>query len=105
MNYFVYILLCSDGSFYTGLTTDLAERITGHEMGVEPSSYTYSRRPLKLVWAREFPSHDEAFSFERQIKGWSRAKKKALINDDWEEIHQIVLRERKMREKKKKALE
>jgi len=67
MNYFVYILLCSDGSFYTGLTTDLAERITGHEMGVEPSYYTYSRRPLKLVWAREFHSHDEAFSFERQI--------------------------------------
>ena len=105
MNYFVYMLLCSDGSFYIGFTTDLSERITEHEIGVEPSSYTYSRRPVKLVWAQEFPSHEEAFAFERQIKGWSRAKKKALINNDWEEIHQIVLGERKRREEKKKSLD
>ena len=102
MNYFVYMLLCSDGSFYIGFTSDLSKRMNEHEMGLEPSSYTYSRRPLKLVWAQEFSSHEEAFAFERQIKGWSRAKKKALINDDWEEIHQIVRRERKSREEKKK---
>ena len=105
MNYFVYMLLCSDRSFYIGLTSDLSKRMNEHEMGVEPSSYTHSRRPIKLVWAQEFPSHEDAFAFERQIKGWSRAKKKALINDDWEEIHQIVRRERKSREEKKKSLD
>lgn len=102
MNYFVYILLCSDGTFYTGLTSDLQRRIMEHEQGVETTAYSYSRRPVKLVWAGEFPSHEEAFSFERQIKGGSHAKKQVLINEDWEEIHQIVRRERKGRERGKR---
>jgi len=101
-SYFVYILRCSDDSFYIGQTTDLSKRITEHETGVLPKSYTHSRRPVKLVWFGEFPTHEEAFAFERQIKGWSRAKKKALIDDDWDKIHQIGQDERKQRERKKK---
>lgn len=102
MSYIVYMLQCSDGSFYIGSTADLSRRISEHELGVLPSSYTHSRRPVKLVWTQEFPSQEEAFASERQIKGWSRAKKKALIKDDWEEIHQIVKRERKRREKEQR---
>ena len=103
MSYFVYMLLCSDDSFYIGSTTDLSKRINGHESGAIPSSYTHSRRPVELVWAEEFSTHEEAFAFERQIKGWSRAKKKALIDNDWEKIHQIVKDERRRRERKKKS--
>ena len=104
MSYIVYILRCSDGTFYTGLTSDLPKRILEHESGVLPNSYTYSRRPVHLAWSHEFPTHDDAICFERQIKGWNRAKKKALIKDDWELIHQIVRDERKRRESKKKRL-
>ncbi len=102
MSFIVYMLICSDDSFYIGLTTDLSKRLIAHESGFDPKSYTSSRRPVKLVWAQEFPAHEEAFAFERQIKGWSRVKKIALIDDDWEKIHQIVREERKRREKKKR---
>jgi predicted GIY-YIG superfamily endonuclease len=56
-----------------------------------------------LVWSEEFKSHDEAFACERQIKGWSRAKKKALVAGNWEKIHSIVRDERKRREQKKRS--
>ena len=102
MSFIVYMLICSDDSFYIRLTTDLSRRLLAHESGFDPKSYTASRRPVKLVWAQEFPTHDEAFAFEYQIKGWSRAKKKALIEDDWDKIHQIVREERKKRENKKR---
>lgn len=101
MSYIVYILRCSDETLYTGLTSDLEKRINEHESGLVINSYTYSRRPVYFEWAREFPSYDEAINFERQIKGWSRAKKDALIKDDWELIHRIVRDERKRRERKK----
>ena len=101
-SYFVYMLRCSDDSFYIGLTSDLPKRISEHELGVLVNAYTHSRRPVHLVWAQEFPTHEEAFAFERQIKGWSRAKKKALIRGDWEEIHRIVRDERKRRELEKR---
>jgi putative endonuclease len=103
MPYYVYLLLCSDGTYYTGMTSDLPRRIYEHERGAVSKSYTRSRQPVKLVWAGEFNSHDEAFSFEQQIKGWSRAKKEALTQDDWSKIHQIVVDERKKRENKKKS--
>ena len=101
MTFIVYILRCSDGTYYTGLTSDLDKRLHEHESGAVLKSYTFSRRPVHLEWAREFPTYDEAINFERQVKGWSRAKKEALIKDDWDLIHQIVHDERKRREKKK----
>ena len=102
-SYIVYILECSDGSYYTGSAADLSLRISQHETGASPSSYTYSRRPVKLVWAsEETKRYSEALRWERQIKGWSRAKKQALIRGDFDAIHEIVKSERKRREANKK---
>jgi putative endonuclease len=103
MAYIVYILECSDGSYYTGSTNDIAKRLWQHEQGVESSSYTYSRRPVKLVWTSEQVEHYyNALRWERQIKGWSRAKKEALIRGDYDEIHEVVKKERKQREASKR---
>ena len=99
MPFYVYILLCVDGSFYTGMTSDIEARLYEHQSGVNRESYTYSRRPVELVWFDEFQTHDEAFNAEHQVKGWSRKKKLALINNDADAIHQIVTDERKRREK------
>jgi putative endonuclease len=103
MPYFVYILECADGSYYTGSTEDINNRIWQHEQGVQPSSYTYSRRPVKLVWTSEETMHYyDALQWERQIKGRSRVKKQALIRGDLGAIHEIVKSERNQREHDKK---
>ncbi len=85
MSFYVYILKCSDGSYYTGHTDDLEKRLAAHERGEIPG-YTSRRRPVSLVFADVFPSRDETFRVERQIKGWSRRKKEALIRGDWERL-------------------
>jgi len=90
MPFYVYILQCVDGSFYTGMTSELEARLYEHQTGVNPESYTYTHRPVELVWMEEFQTHDEAFNAERQVKGWSRKKKIALINNDYDTFHQIV---------------
>ena len=82
----VYILKCSDGSFYTGSTNDIERRLAEHYEGLEKKSYTFSRRPVQLVFAYELIDIREAYELEYQIKGWSRAKKIALLNGDWEEL-------------------
>ena len=103
MPYIVYILECSDGSYYTGSTNDIAKRLWQHEQGVESSSYTYSRRPVKLAWTSEEVEHYyDALRWERQIKGWSRVKKQALIRGEFDAIHEIVKSERKKRAQIKK---
>lgn len=102
MPYAVYILRCSDRTYYTGLTKDLAGRVREHEMGAHPESYTFSRRPVKLKWSVITESYQEAFQWEHRIKGWSRAKKEALIRGDIEGIYEIVKGERKQREQSKK---
>jgi putative endonuclease len=105
MPYFVYILECSDGSYYTGSTDDIQKRLWQHQQGVEASSYTYSRRPVKLAWTSEETHHYyDALRWERQIKGWSRKKKQALIRGDLNSIHEIVKTERIKREKIKKKI-
>ena len=101
--YVVYILECADSSYYTGSAVDLSLRISQHESGASPSAYTYSRRPVRLVWTSEETNrYSEALRWERQIKGWSRAKKQALIRGDFDAIHEIVKAERKRREQNKK---
>jgi putative endonuclease len=102
MSQYVYILLCSDNSYYTGSTGDLTRRLYEHQNGVIPEAYTYLRRPVELVWYEEVPTVDEALGYEHQIKGWSRAKKEALIRGDIDGIHEIVKAERKQREKDKR---
>jgi len=102
MPYYVYILKCADGSYYTGSTDDIAKRFWQHQEGVTPSAYTFSRRPIELVWSEEVATYHEALTHERQIKGWSRAKKEALILNDFAGIHDIVKAERKRRESNKR---
>jgi len=82
MSFYVYILHCSDDSYYTGHTDNLEARIEAHRQGIF-SGYTASRRPVQLVFAEEFSSRQEAFERERRIKGWRRLKKEALIKQDW----------------------
>jgi predicted GIY-YIG superfamily endonuclease len=101
MSYIVYILLCSDGSYYTGSTDDIQRRLYEHQEGLSPTAYTFRRRPVKLVWTEEVATLDEALLHEHQIKGWSRAKKEALIRGDFQAIHEIVKDERKRREREK----
>ena len=72
------------------MTSGLGLRMAEHQQGVDSTSYTYSRRPVELVWSVDFRTHDEAFRCEKQIKGWSRAKKRALIAGDLKGIHEIV---------------
>ena len=100
MPYYVYILRCADGSYYTGSTDDLSKRVGQHQDGATPTAYTFSRRPVELVWSEEVETYREALAHEKQIKGWSRAKKEALIRGDFEGIQEIVQAERKQREAK-----
>ena len=81
--YFVYILQCVDGSYYTGLTNNLELRLEQHNSGTNPASYTYRRRPVFLVFNQDFSDVNQAILFEKKIKKWSAKKKKALINGDF----------------------
>ena len=84
--YFVYILKCSDDSFYTGFTSNLDQRIAEHQMG-KSGGYTSTRLPIRLVWSEQFlDDPDQAIEWEKRIKGWSRRKKEALINEDWDNL-------------------
>ena len=74
----VYILGCRDGSYYVGSTTHLEARVHQHQEG-RGSVYTRARRPVRLAWAHEVEHAGEAFALEKQIQGWSRAKREALI--------------------------
>ena len=85
MAFYVYILRCSDGSYYTGHTDNLEARLAAHQRGEIPG-YTFRRRPVELVFTEDLPSRQEAFEREQQIKGWSKAKKQALIEKDWERL-------------------
>ncbi len=85
MSFWVYMLQCADGSYYTGHTDNLEKRLAEHEQGTF-KCYTSRRLPVKLVFCSEFPTRDGAFIRERQIKGWSRRKKQALIEEDWAEL-------------------
>jgi predicted GIY-YIG superfamily endonuclease len=104
MPYAIYILKCSDGSYYTGMTKELDARIAEHQTGTRRNSYTFNRRPVELVWSEIVETYPEAFQWEHRIKGWSRAKKEALICGDIERIHEIVRDERKKKDQIKRKL-
>jgi len=91
VDFYTYMLRCSDGHYYVGHTDDLDSRIAQHQAGAIPG-YTEKRRPVALVWSDRFPERDQAFAAERQIKGWSRAKKEALIRGDWEMLRELAKR-------------
>jgi len=87
---YVYILECADDSFYVGVTNNVGRRFIEHITGHNEQSYTYSRRPLKLVFCKEFNSPMKAIRYEKQLKGWSRSKKIALINFDYDNLHKLA---------------
>ena len=84
-NFWLYILKCADGSYYTGHTDDLEKRLYEHEQSII-TCYTSSRLPVRIVYTCQFKSREEALARERQIKGWSRKKKEALISEDWRSL-------------------
>ena len=85
MQFWVYILRCRDGSYYTGHTDALEARLAEHREGLA-SDWTDGRLPVELVWCADAPTREEALAFERRVKNWSRAKKEALIAGDWAEV-------------------
>ncbi len=89
MTFWLYILRCADGSYYIGHTEDLEKRFAQHNLGAV-SSYTHKRRPLTLVFSEQFSRREEALARERQIKGWSRAKKEALIKGNWTRLRELA---------------
>jgi len=85
MQFWVYILRCRDGSYYTGHTDDLDKRLWEHAEGLA-ADWTRRRRPMELVWCDWAGERYEALAFERRVKNWSRAKKEALIAGDWKKV-------------------
>ena len=89
-NYYVYIVECSDKSYYTGITNDLERRIEEHNLGNNTSSYTFKRRQVVLKYYAHFFDVNQAIVWEKKIKGWSRKKKEALFVEDWDEIKELA---------------
>ena len=89
MVFWVYILRCADGTYYTGHTDDLERRHAQHHSG-EMGGYTATRRPVELVFSQECSSREEALSAEQQIKGWGRKKKEAMMRGDWSEVSRLA---------------
>jgi predicted GIY-YIG superfamily endonuclease len=87
--YFVYILRCGDGSYYVGSTQDVKARLQVHQSGQGPV-FTASRLPVELLYQESFATLEEAVRRERQLKGWSRAKKEALIAGDTRRLQQLA---------------
>ena len=89
MKGYMYILLCNDGSYYTGSTNDLERRMEEHFSG-QGSNHTKKHPPIKLLYYEEFQRIDEAFYREKQVQGWSRKKKEALINGQYEKLPELA---------------
>jgi predicted GIY-YIG superfamily endonuclease len=89
MAFFLYILRSVDYSYYVGHTDGLDHRMAQHHAGEIPG-YTQKRRPVRLVFAQEFATRGEAIAAESQLKGWSRAKKEALILQNWERVRKLA---------------
>ena len=85
----MYILRCSDGSYYTGSTRDLESRLYEHQNGLG-AVFTKKRLPIKLVYCEEFERIDDAFYREKQVQGWSRAKKEALIRGQYDLLPKLA---------------
>ncbi|MDZ8069543.1 MAG: GIY-YIG nuclease family protein [Nostoc sp. DedQUE08] len=86
---YIYILECADGSYYTGSTTDLERRLWQHQQG-EGANHTAKRLPVKLVFCEYYQCVVDAFEREKQVQGWSRKKKQALISGDTNLLHKLA---------------
>ncbi|MBR2195978.1 MAG: GIY-YIG nuclease family protein [Salinivirgaceae bacterium] len=89
MKGYMYILLCNDGSYYTGSTNDLERRMAEHFSG-QGANHTKKHPPVKLLYYEEFQRIDDAFYREKQVQGWNRKKKEALINRQYEKLPELA---------------
>jgi predicted GIY-YIG superfamily endonuclease len=89
MKGYMYILRCSDGSYYTGSTNNLEQRLDEHQLGIG-SNFTHKFLPVQLAYFEEFDRIDEAFQREKQIQGWSRKKKEALMHRKLDDLHRLA---------------
>ncbi|QBN17817.1 GIY-YIG nuclease family protein [Flavobacterium nackdongense] len=87
---YVYILKCSDDSYYTGVTSNLTQRLFQRQTGFYPDCYTANKRPVELVYYCEFTDINLAIDIEKKIKKWSRAKKEALINEEYDKLPNLA---------------
>lgn len=85
---YIYILRCENDEFYVGSTNDINDRVVRHKSG-RGAVYTKHHKPEEQIYTEEYDTYQEAFKRERQIKGWSRAKKEALIAGDIEKLKQL----------------
>jgi putative endonuclease len=88
-NYYIYIVECRDGFYYTGITNNLERRLEEHNQGIDLYCFTYKRRPVILKYFERFKDVKQAIAREKQLKGWGRAKKEALFKDDSELLKQL----------------
>jgi putative endonuclease len=86
---YMYILQCVDGSYYTGSTKNLPRRLWQHQNGLG-ANHTAKRLPVTLVYAEKFKRVADAFKREKQVQGWSRSKKEALIQKEWDQLHVLA---------------
>lgn len=84
--YYVYVLLCNDQTYYVGHTNSLERRLSEHSQGIDKYCYTFFRRPVKMIFSQECVDRLEAFTLERKIKNWSKAKKKAFIQAQYDSL-------------------
>lgn len=88
--FWVYIVRCADGSYYTGHTDNLEHRMAQHVSGAIPSCYTFKRRPVMLAFSQPCATREESLAAEQQIKGWGRKKKEAMMRGDWIEVSRLA---------------
>ncbi len=86
---YVYILQCCDDSYYIGVTNNLEKRFEEHQQGINRNCYTFTRKPVRIVFYEIFDNPLSAIAFEKKIKGWSRKKKEALINGNYESLPKL----------------
>ncbi len=85
---YVYMLRCSDKSYYVGITNNLERRVEEHNSAFNTSSYTSTRRPVELVYFEQYTDFTLAINREKQLKAWGRKKKEALIEMNWKKLHE-----------------
>ncbi|NOS67305.1 MAG: GIY-YIG nuclease family protein [Candidatus Peribacteraceae bacterium] len=90
MEYSVYLLECSDKTIYVGVTNDYQKRVYEHETGIHPDSYTFSRRPVRLIYVASFKDIHDAIAWEKHVKRWSREKKLALAQNNENALHVLA---------------
>ena len=88
--YYVYILECCDGSYYTGITNDHEKLMGEHQSGIDPQCYTYKRRPVKLAYLEKYSEIWDAIRREKQLKTWGRKKKEALFMENFKTLQSLA---------------